>query len=62
MLFYLFLITLLTTLVCSLMLWYIIKKFYWGPRGRPPQYRHRSDEEPARGARRKTLSKASERD
>jgi hypothetical protein len=60
-LFYLFLITLLTTLVCALVLWYMIKKFYWGPTGRPPRYRYR--EEWARGGgRRATLSKESGRD
>ena len=65
MLFYLFLITLLTTLVCVLMLWLIIKKFYWGPSGRPPRYRYDEEwarDEPARAGRRKTLSKESGRD
>lgn len=65
MLFYLFLITLLTTLVCVLVLWYMIKKFYWGPTGRPPRYRYDDGwarDEPARAARRKTLSKGSGRD
>lgn len=62
MLLYLFLITLLITLVCVLLLWYTIKKFYWGPPGRPPRYRYHGDDEPERGARRKTLSKGSGRD
>lgn len=56
MLFYLFAITLLMTAVCVLVLWYMIKKFYWGPTGRPPRYRYHGDDEPARDARRKTLS------
>ena len=60
MLFYLFLITLLTTAVCVLVLWLMIRKFYWGPRGCPPQYRYR--DEWARERRRATLSKGSERD
>lgn len=65
MLFYLFLFTLLITLVCVLMLWYMIKKFYWGPSGRPPRYRYHDEwarDEPRRDARRKTLSKGSGRD
>lgn len=51
MLFYLFVITFLTTLVCVFMLWYIIRKFYWGPTGRPPRYRYHEDGEPGRGTR-----------
>ncbi len=62
MLFYLFLFTLLIALVGALLFWYTIKKFYWGPRGRPPHYRHRGDEEPPRGARRKSMSGGGARD
>jgi hypothetical protein len=57
MLFYLFLITLATTLVCVLLLWYTIRKFYWGPSGRPPQYRRHADGGGGTAGRRAALSK-----
>ena len=55
MLFYLFLLTLLTTLVCVFVLWYTIKKFYCGPSGRPPRYRYHEDDEPRRAAGRRAV-------
>ena len=44
MLLYLFLIVFLLMAVCGVGLFLMIKKYYWGPTGRPPQYRHYGDE------------------
>ena len=41
-----YLIMLLTVLTAIILagLVMMIKKYYWGPTGRPPQYRYRGDE------------------
>ncbi len=42
MLYLLLIVVLLTAVILGLLL-LIVKFYYWGPAGRPPQYRYQSD-------------------
>ncbi len=42
--FYIFLLVGLMTLVGLVGLVLMVRKYYWGPTGRPPQYRYHGDE------------------